>query len=140
MFFYLNLYMVYPTDCNFMKNRLQHRCFPVNIAKFLRTAFFTEHLRWLFLYFRHYSSRKLSQNKDHPWSEETERNIATISFLITIWDVQLKEITIHEDHNIQMRKPLLLLTYRNQVFLYFNLKLKSKKEKKEERKIPHTFL
>ena len=140
MFFYLNLYMVYPTDCNFMKNRLQHRCFPVNIAKFLRTAFFTEHFRWLFLYFRHYSSRKLSQNKGHPWSEETERNIATISFLITIWDVQLKEITIHEDHNIQMRKPLLLLTYRNQVFLYFNLKLKSKKEKKEKRKIPHTFL
>ena len=24
-------------------------CFPVNIAKFLRTAFFTEHLRWLLL-------------------------------------------------------------------------------------------
>ena len=25
--------------CNFIKKRLQHRCFPVNIAKFLRTAF-----------------------------------------------------------------------------------------------------
>ena len=24
---------------------------PVNIAKFLKTAFFTEHLRWLLLYF-----------------------------------------------------------------------------------------
>ena len=24
---------------NFIKERLQHRCFPVNIAKFLRTAF-----------------------------------------------------------------------------------------------------
>ena len=24
--------------CNFIKNRLQNRCFPVNIAKFLRTA------------------------------------------------------------------------------------------------------
>ena len=23
--------------CNFIKKRLQHRCFPVNIAKFLRT-------------------------------------------------------------------------------------------------------
>ena len=32
-----------------LKNRLQHRCFPVNIAKFLGTAFFTEHLRWLLL-------------------------------------------------------------------------------------------
>ena len=25
--------------CKFMKKRHQHRCFPVNIAKFLRTAF-----------------------------------------------------------------------------------------------------
>ena len=28
---------------------LQHRYFLVNIAKFLRTAFFIEHLWWLFL-------------------------------------------------------------------------------------------
>ena len=26
---------------------LKYRCFPVNIAKFLRTAFFVERLRWL---------------------------------------------------------------------------------------------
>ena len=26
--------------CNYIKKRLQHRPFPVNIAKFLRTAFF----------------------------------------------------------------------------------------------------
>ena len=25
--------------CNFIKKGLQHKCFPVNIAKFLRTAF-----------------------------------------------------------------------------------------------------
>ena len=29
---------------NFIKKRLQHRRFPVNIAKFLRTAFSIEHL------------------------------------------------------------------------------------------------
>ena len=29
----------------FNKMRLRHRCFPVNFAKFLRTPFFTEHLR-----------------------------------------------------------------------------------------------
>ena len=28
---------------------LWHRCFPVNFGKFLRTPFFTEHLRWLLL-------------------------------------------------------------------------------------------
>ena len=36
--------------CNFIKERLKHSCFPVNNAKFLRTHFFTEHLRWLLLY------------------------------------------------------------------------------------------
>ena len=32
-----------------LKKRLWHRCFPVNFEKFLRTPFFTEHLRWLLL-------------------------------------------------------------------------------------------
>ena len=36
--------------CNFIKERLQHRCFPVNNVKFFRTHFFTEHLWWLLLY------------------------------------------------------------------------------------------
>ena len=34
--------------CNFIKKRLQNRCFPVNIVKFLRTPiwpYFEEHLR-----------------------------------------------------------------------------------------------
>ena len=33
-----------------LKKRLWHRCFPVNFAKFLRTPFFTGHLRWLLLW------------------------------------------------------------------------------------------
>ena len=36
---------------NLIKRKLQQRCFPVNIAKFLRTPFFIEHLRWLLLPF-----------------------------------------------------------------------------------------
>ena len=36
--------------CNFIKKSLQHRYFPVNIVKFLRTVFFTEHLQWLLLH------------------------------------------------------------------------------------------
>ena len=35
--------------CNFIEKRLQHRFFPVKFAKFLRTPFFIEHLRWLLL-------------------------------------------------------------------------------------------
>ena len=34
-----------------LKKRLWYRCFPVKFAKFLRTPFFTEHLRWLLLNF-----------------------------------------------------------------------------------------
>ena len=30
---------------NFIKKRLQHKCFPVNLAKFLRTPIFAKHLR-----------------------------------------------------------------------------------------------
>ena len=36
-------------DCNFIKKKLQHKRFPVNITKFLRTPFFTEQLGWLLL-------------------------------------------------------------------------------------------
>ena len=33
--------------CNFIKKRLQHRCFLAKSAKFLRTPFFPEHFQWL---------------------------------------------------------------------------------------------
>ena len=32
---------------SFIEKRLQHRCFPVKYAKFFRTSFFIERLRWL---------------------------------------------------------------------------------------------
>ena len=33
--------------CNFIEKRLQHRCFPSNIAEFLRTAYFIDLIRRL---------------------------------------------------------------------------------------------
>ena len=36
--------------CNFIKKRLQHWCFPGNIAKCLRIALLTEYFRWLLLW------------------------------------------------------------------------------------------
>ena len=44
---YLSLQTFRPA--NNIGKRHQHRCFPVKFAKFLRTLFFTEHLRWLLL-------------------------------------------------------------------------------------------
>ena len=34
---------------NFIKKKLQHRCFPINTANFLGIPFSIEHLRWLLL-------------------------------------------------------------------------------------------
>ena len=36
--------------CSFIKKRLQHKCFFVNIAKIFKSTFFIEHLRWLLLF------------------------------------------------------------------------------------------
>ena len=33
----------------FIEKKFQHRCFPANVAKFLRTAFFVKHFSWLLL-------------------------------------------------------------------------------------------
>ena len=50
-----------------LKERLWHSCFPVNFAKFLRTLFLKEHLRWLLLYAQdYYFSIRL--NKEAMWS------------------------------------------------------------------------
>ena len=38
----------------------QDRCFPVNIAKLLRTAFFIEHLRWCFCKFENITLQTFS--------------------------------------------------------------------------------
>ena len=35
--------------CNFIEKRLQHRCFPAIIAKFLRTPILKNFCEWLFL-------------------------------------------------------------------------------------------
>ena len=47
--------------CNFIKKRLQRKCFSVNIANFLTAAFSIEHLWWLLLKFR--GTRKLNAQK-----------------------------------------------------------------------------
>ena len=44
------------------KRRLQHRCFHVNIAKFLKTAFSIEQLWWLLLELRIYENSMTQHN------------------------------------------------------------------------------
>ena len=39
-----SLFLIKLQTCNFIKNRLQHRCFSVTFEKFLRTLFLRKHL------------------------------------------------------------------------------------------------
>ena len=54
--------------CNFIKKRRQHRCFPVNIAKFSGTTFFIKLLRWLLLYWLNIHTEV---NNLHSWNEQS---------------------------------------------------------------------
>ena len=45
---------------SYQKKRLWHRCFPVNLAKFLRIPFFIEHFRWLLLDLAYYYGQWIS--------------------------------------------------------------------------------
>ena len=48
---------------NFIKKSPWHRCFPVNCAKFLRTPFFTEHIRWLLPYISNQQKKQKQKKK-----------------------------------------------------------------------------
>ena len=50
-----------PLACNFIKKRLQYRCFSVKFTKFLRTLFFIGKLQWLLLRFNSCSQRSPGQ-------------------------------------------------------------------------------
>ena len=67
---------------NFIKKRLQRRCFPVNTAKFLRTAFFIEHLQWLLLAFT-------TNFQNYYWEE-----LSVIVFTLTYPSKQPREAAI----------------------------------------------
>ena len=43
---------------SFIKKRVKNRCFPVNIAKFLRIAIFIEHLWGLLLFFYQFKAMR----------------------------------------------------------------------------------
>ena len=55
------------------KKRIQHRCFPVNITKLLRTAFFLEHLWWLFFVTSHFQFLELfTPINDDSWDDSLD--------------------------------------------------------------------
>ena len=76
--------------CNFIKKRLEHRCFPVNITKFLRThTYFEENLRtaipFLHLLFLSEYSSKLWDLQILPWVPWDIRVQPSPSILMHLW-------------------------------------------------------
>ena len=51
---------------NFIKKRLQHRCFPAKFAKLLSTPSFTEHLWWLLFGFQEIDTRPFWDSNPRP--------------------------------------------------------------------------
>ena len=57
----------------------QHTCFPMNFVKFLRTTFFTEHLRWLLV------KQKVKSNK---------KSIFYFSHTCEVWEVWVPNLLV----------------------------------------------
>ena len=49
---------------NLLEKRIWRKCFPANFAKFLKTTFFIEHLRWLLLYIFYWYNWFFPHNHD----------------------------------------------------------------------------
>ena len=65
--------------CSLSKKRLQHRCLPTNIPKFLRTRIFKNIYERLFLYFEKWKNGKLKTRKSRK-SRKSWRNYSKFSY------------------------------------------------------------
>ena len=77
---------------NFIKKRLQHRCFPLNIAKFLRTAFFIEDLGWLFL--RRFLLKRVADLVRVCFLHVISRNHSNTFLLINVQSSNIRILTV----------------------------------------------
>ena len=73
-----------------LKKRPWHRCFPVNFAKFLRTTFFIQHLRWLLLENESYHGLN--------YSIEIENQVIPI-LKCKIWKITVFRVSFSSLHN-----------------------------------------
>ena len=72
-----------------LKKRLWHRCFTVNFAKFLRTFFLIEHLRWLLLkrvYWKFYILVPGFCNIKHNKANSEDKIFLVIKTIHLIWN------------------------------------------------------
>ena len=76
--------------CNFNKKRLQHRCFPVNIVKFLTTVILKNIFKRLLLNFRMKALALTNCVFVHFYERELFRYVSLEIFLWRFWKTPLK--------------------------------------------------
>ena len=89
-----SLFLIKFKACTFIKKRLWHRCFPVNFAKFLRTTFLTEHLRWLLLHVN--NSKAYLCGQRNCWHKQLYK-------IYELWQI-MKPISITSEITAWIRK------------------------------------
>ena len=79
---------VFLKTCNFIKKRLQQRCFPVKFTKFLGIPSFTERLWWLLLSFL---KQKSKNEKIYPHEHIHRKTPVIVSFLVQLqpWELTI---------------------------------------------------
>ena len=95
-------------SCKFIKKRLQHRCFPDNIEKFLRTPFLQSTSGHLLLYSRNPESYAAFRLSGPPMLGElnwySKRGFTKPSFFSVKW----KSFTDHDVHIIDFYRRVIL--------------------------------
>ena len=103
--------------CNFIKNKLQQRCFPVNIAKSLRAVFFIKHFRWLLLRFTstfrnyYWKNRWITVKKDHVH--------CTPKWTMFVLQLSRRQLAFHFQCNKETQSLLLTFSIFHVLFLGF---------------------
>ena len=78
-----------------LRKRIRHRCFPVNFAKCLRTAFFIEHLRWLLR--RYHNQPNFYLVCSNYLSHQTYRLKSTLDFIFDQAPEDINILNIDKD-------------------------------------------
>ena len=68
-------------------------CFPVNLAKFLITAFFIEHLRWLLLLLDEIQNTKTMKTRESK-ERKFEKKVREIGLVVLIFNEILNEMFV----------------------------------------------
>ena len=97
--------------CNFIKKWLRKRCLPANIAKFLKSSFFLENLRWLLICLLEIEKKKKAWENFFKWKRKNE-NLSFIFYLqVLVLVISEMQIQLHQYYNLTFPSYFLFKFY-----------------------------